>query len=62
MAYYLTHTDERKAKIKWRQNNPGELADTPKCKDSRAARLKAMTQGTRNAEDPLNRKNAHDER
>lgn len=46
VAYYLSHPDEREAQLNKCKNNPGELADTPNCKNAKAARLKAMTTST----------------
>ena len=46
VAYFLDHPDERKAQIAECQNNPGELADTPNCKNAMAAQQKAMFRGS----------------
>ncbi|HID7198040.1 TPA: EexN family lipoprotein [Klebsiella pneumoniae] len=46
VPYYLNHPDEREAQIDRCKNNPGELADTPNCKNAIAARAKAMTEST----------------
>lgn len=46
VAYFLDHAYERKAQMAECQNNPGELADTPNCRNAAAAQQKAMFQGT----------------
>lgn len=46
VQYYLDHPQERKAKLEECKNNPGELMNTPNCKNADQAELKAMFQGT----------------
>lgn len=49
VQYYLDNPDELEATVAECDNNPGELAETPRCENAYEASRAAMRQGIRDA-------------
>ena len=53
VQYYLDHPEERKEWIEKCRNNPGELENTPNCKNALTAEAKNSFSGTKSIELPV---------
>ena len=53
VQYYLDHPEERKEQIGKCRNNPGELENTPNCKNALTAEARKSFSGTKSIELPV---------
>lgn len=53
VQYYLDHLEELKEQVAKCRNNPGELENTPNCKNAFTAEARSSFSGTRSIELPV---------